>query len=108
LAPEEIKSYPTLRAASLLGVLVIARMLTQDGTPVPISFWTPIAYLWQDVAVVLAFFLMDDALRHNWLGWTFYGLIVAYVALNVPVARVLSSPLTLPMIRAAGGPLADS
>ena len=31
-----------------------------------------------------------------------------YVAINVPVTRLLSTPLTLPMLRAARGPLGDS
>src|SRR5439155_21997310 len=39
---------------------------------------------------------------------TLYGLAVAYVALNAGLVRVLSSPLTLTMIRGAGGRLADS
>jgi lipoteichoic acid synthase len=37
-----------------------------------------------------------------------YGAAVAYVAVNVAVARVLSSPLTWPMLRAARGALSDS
>jgi hypothetical protein len=40
--------------------------------------------------------------------WAPYVLLAAYAALNVPVTRALSSPLTVPMWRAAGGPLADS
>jgi phosphoglycerol transferase MdoB-like AlkP superfamily enzyme len=39
---------------------------------------------------------------------TLYFAIVAYVALNVAVGRVLSSPLTLTMMKAAGGALSDS
>jgi len=97
-----------MRPAGLLGVLLLARLFTQPGTSVPFSFWVPIAYLWQDVAVVLAFTIVDYIVRRDWLGWTLYALIVAYVSFNVPVARALSSPLTLPMIRAAGGPLSDS
>jgi phosphoglycerol transferase MdoB-like AlkP superfamily enzyme len=37
-----------------------------------------------------------------------YAVLVLYIAINVPIARVLSSPLTWTMIRAARGPLLDS
>src|SRR5262249_60248580 len=43
-----------------------------------------------------------------WAGWAAYGLIVGYIAVNVPVARVLGTPLTAPMLRATRGTLADS
>jgi len=97
-----------MRPVGLIGVLLLARLLMQPGTLLPFSIWVPIAYLWQDVAVVLAFAIVDYTVRRDWLGWTLYALIVGYVAFNVPIARVLSSPLTLSMIRAAGGPLSDS
>src|SRR5205085_367865 len=42
------------------------------------------------------------------LGGIAYGLAILYVAINVPVTRVLGSPLTGPMLLAARGPLADS
>ena len=40
--------------------------------------------------------------------WTLYGVLTLYAAMTVPVVRVLSSPLTWAMWRAARGPLADS
>src|SRR5262249_5227853 len=64
--------------------------------------------LWQDVAAVLTFALLDYIVRFNWLRWALYSLAIVYIAINVAVVRVLFSPLTLPMIRAARGPLADS
>jgi arylsulfatase A-like enzyme len=42
------------------------------------------------------------------MAWGAYGVIVLYVAINIPVVRVLSTPLTWAMWRAARGPLADS
>jgi hypothetical protein len=42
------------------------------------------------------------------VAWTCYAALVLYIALNVPVARVLSTPLTWTMFRAARGPLADA
>ena len=96
------------RAAGLFAVLIVARLLTLDGSRIPISLWTAPAYLWQDVAAAMVFAIVDYIVRRDWFGWTLYGVLVGYVALNVPIARVLSSPLTLPMIRATGGPLSDS
>lgn len=97
-----------MRALALLGVFIIAKLATLTGRPVQLSGWTLIAYFWQDVLVALAFLLLDGVIRRPWFGWTIYGAAVSYVAINVPIARVLSSPLTWPMIGAAGGALSDS
>ncbi len=97
-----------MRAASLLGVCVLAKLCVLAGREIPLSPWTPIAYFWQDLLVVLLFAALDRLVRRQWFGWTVYGFAVFYIALNVPVARVLSTPLTWPLLRAARGPLSDS
>jgi hypothetical protein len=99
--------YP-IRALALLGVFIVAKLAILAGRPIQISIWTPIAYFWQDVLVALIFLLLDLAIRRPWFGWMIYGAAVSYAAINVPIARVLSSPLTWPMIGAAGGALSDS
>src|SRR5262249_42100029 len=48
------------------------------------------------------------ARSHRRVAWGAYAIAALYVAANIPVARVLSTPLTWPMLRAAGGPLSDS
>ena len=40
--------------------------------------------------------------------WSVYALLAAYAAINVPVTRVLSTPMTWALARAARGPLSDS
>ena len=95
-------------AASLVGVFVLAKALGLAGRSLPLSVWTVPALLWPDLAVGLVCWLC-----FRWFGWSpfvrvLYWAVVAWVALNVPVVRALSSPLTFPMLRAAGGPLADS
>src|SRR5213593_4054885 len=40
--------------------------------------------------------------------WAIYAVAVVYVAINVPVTRVLATPMTWPMWQAARGPLVDS
>lgn len=68
----------------------------------------PLVYFWQDAGVVLVFALLDFGLNCAWIGWTVYGLSVAYVAINVPLMRHFDTPLTWPMLGAAGSALADS
>jgi hypothetical protein len=97
-----------MRATCLLGVFVLARVLVLAGRSVPLSGWTPLAYLWQDVLVVLLFALLERIGRRAWLGWVVYALLVLYTAVNVPVACQLATPLTWPLLRAARGPLGDS
>lgn len=98
-----------MRPASLLCVLVLAKLCALIGRDVPASEWAPVAYLWQDVLVVIAFAVLDLlARRRAWIGWALYAAVAVYAAANVPVARVLGTPLTRPMLRAADAPLADS
>ena len=96
------------RSASLLAVLVVAKTLTLAAHGVPWSFAAPFAYFWQDVLAALVFFMLDLVLKRPWLAWVLYAITVGYVAINVPVTFVLSTPLTWTLIRAAGGPLSDS
>src|SRR5262249_2308951 len=109
LAAQAPEPGEAMRTVSLLCVLVLAKLATLIGQPVPLSAWTPFAYFWQDLVVVLLFAALDALTRRRpWVGWTVYGAIVLYAAVNVPVARVMSTPLTWPMLRAVGGPLGDS
>jgi phosphoglycerol transferase MdoB-like AlkP superfamily enzyme len=89
-------------------VLLSARAVTLGGRDLPLSFWSAFAFVWQDVLAALLFYIVDGRLRRSRLAWCVYAAAVAYVALNVPVTRVLSTPLTWTMLRAARGPLADA
>ena len=91
------------------GVARSSRRSSAAGHPLVLSWWSPIAYLWHDAAIVAdlrgrrasaatAPAIGVDALRDD----------AGYAVLNVPVERALSSPLTWTMWRAAGGALADS
>jgi len=97
-----------LKALSLFGVLLLAHLMSLFGRHIPLSAWTPIAYFWQDMLVALVFAFVDFCTKRTRAGWVLYAAAVVYVAINVPVTRVLSTPLTLPMLRAARGPLSDS
>ena len=98
-----------MRPASLLLVFALAKCAGLLGHQVPISGWSPIAYLWQDALVALVFAAVDALLgRRAGLTWLTYAVLAGYAAINIPVVRVLSTPLTVSMWRAARGALADS
>jgi hypothetical protein len=97
-----------MRAASLLGVFVVAKVCVLAGHDCPGSGWAPFAFLWQDCLLALVVGGLEFLLRRPWVGWTLYVLLAGYTALNVPVTRVMGTPLTWPLLRAARGPLADS
>jgi len=98
-----------MRTMSLLLVMIVAKGIALAGHHVALTWWSPIAYLWQDAAVVLVAAALDFSLaRRPRMAWTAYGVLALYVAMNIPVMRVLSTPLTWAMWRAARGPLADS
>jgi len=97
-----------MRAASLFGVLTVAHLLMLAGHSMPVSLWTPAAYVWQDLLMALLFAAVDHAMKRPKPAWALYAILALYSAVNVPIARILSSPLTWPMMRAARGPLLDS
>jgi len=98
-----------MKAICLFGVLLFARILTLLRRDVPLSVWSPVAYLWQDLIIVLLFALVERfTFRRPWVAWTIYGATTLYIALNLPLVRLMSSPMTWPMLRAAHGALADS
>jgi phosphoglycerol transferase MdoB-like AlkP superfamily enzyme len=98
-----------MKAASLFVVLALVKAAALWGHTIPPSWWSPVAYLWQDAAIALAFAAAEPILSSRpRLLWTIYAVLTLYAAMTVPVVRVLSSPLTWAMWRAARGPLADS
>jgi lipoteichoic acid synthase len=89
-------------------VLVLAKALALPAAGVTVSVWTLPAFFWHDGATAAAFWIVDRLSRRSRWMWAPYAAIVILAAANVPVVRALSSPLTMPMLRAAGGPLFDS
>lgn len=90
-------------------MLVVARLL--GGTGALFSgggFWSLPAFVAHDAFVALAFWAVDRVTRRpKWL-WIGYAAIVLLAAINVPIVRALGVSLTMPMLRAARGPLLDS
>lgn len=122
MSPDRALPGWALRAASLLVALVVAKIaivilrIADGGGAGLRSAWTPLAFVYQDVWVVLAFAAVDAGLSYASRGakwadraaWALYAAAVGYCAFNVAVARVLSTPLTRALIGTAGGALADS
>jgi Sulfatase len=98
-----------MKALALFGVLVVAKLLVLAGRDLPWSVWLPFALFWQDALVALLFGVVDAVLRRRpAVVWILYCLIAGYAAVNVPITRILSSPLTWQMSQATGGALSDS
>ncbi len=101
-----------MRGASLLLVFLAAKLAVVWGHAAPLSVLAPVAYIWQDMAAALAFAALDNGLEKigatTRIAWLIYWAAAIYAAINVPVGRVVFTPLTRPMLRAARGPLADS
>src|SRR5712692_2682704 len=58
-APEAPQPGEAMRVAGLLLVFVFAKVMVLAPHHVTLSSWSPIAYFWQDAAVVLVFAAME-------------------------------------------------
>jgi glucan phosphoethanolaminetransferase (alkaline phosphatase superfamily) len=96
-----------MKATALLIVFLLCKLLVLAGRHVDLTPWALPAYLWQDCLVVLLFAGLERLVGKKF-GWALYIAAVFWAAINVPVARMMSTPLTWPMLHAAGGPLLDS
>src|SRR5687768_3541893 len=101
-----------MTATSLLLVCLVAKAAVLWGRAIPWSASTAIAYVWEDVAFALGFagvmWLLGRNGRRAHMPSVLYWACVLYVALNIPIGIVLSTPLTWSMVRATSGTLADS
>ena len=97
-----------MKAFSLFVVLALAKVAALWGRNLAPSVWAPLAYFWQDALIALLFGVFELAVKRERVKWAVYGALVLYAAANVPLIRVLSTPMTWSMTRAARGTLADS
>jgi len=97
-----------MKALSLFAVFAVARMAILAGREIAWSEWSLAVYLWQDAVVALLFGAVESASRNARWTWALYGIAVVYVAINVPLIRILSTPMTPAMFGAARGALSDS
>ena len=92
-------------ALSLFVVLALAKICVLTGRDV---FMGPSAFA--DDAVIAVMFGMVEMLarKRPWIAVAIYVAVVGYAAINVPLARLTSSAMTLQMFRASGTALSDS
>jgi arylsulfatase A-like enzyme len=100
--------------------LVLAARAWDGGTGVEGGAWAALALVYQDALAGLRGGAGDGgtaralAGRDRLVAWrersfrVLYALVVAWVAVNVPLARLFGTPATWPFLAAAGGALADS
>jgi arylsulfatase A-like enzyme len=96
-----------MNAPALLIVFLLCKLLVLSGRHVDLAPWALPAYIWQDCLIVLLFAGLERLISKKFT-WPLYIAAVLYAAINVPIARMMSTPLTWPMLHATGGPLLDS
>jgi lipoteichoic acid synthase len=112
---------PALAAAILCAKAATVALRVIDGGGQGLrSLWAPAVLVYQDLWLILAFGAFETILIRLgdrgprlralsraavWLG---YGAAVAWVAINVPVARLFSTPTTFGFLNATGTALGDS
>lgn len=90
---------------SLFAVLALAKVSMLVGRGVAISPWSFI----DDAVIASAFCGLESFTRkRRWIVAALYIALGAYAAINVPLARLTSSALTMQMLRATGSALSDS
>src|SRR5687768_4971230 len=95
--PQKIESRAPVLALSLFGVLAGAKVCMLVGRDMAI---TPLLFA-DDALIATAFGLIEWLTRKpRWIAITIYIALVSYATINVPLARLTSSPLTLQMFRA--------
>ncbi|MCC6624572.1 MAG: sulfatase-like hydrolase/transferase [Deltaproteobacteria bacterium] len=113
------------RAAALFIALALAKLAlvvlrAADGIAPPAHPFAPFVLLFEDAWLTGLLLLADLGLMRLLAGrpraatavgvglWVVAGAAVLWAAINVPVARLFSTPLTASMMSAVGGALADS
>src|SRR5262245_59716151 len=82
-----------------------------DGDSVVwLSPWIPFALVYEDLVLAAGFAAFSAVARGRaaWAVALVYGVACAWTAGNIPVARVMSTPMTFSFLHATGGALGDS
>lgn len=88
--------------------LLLAKTLILTSIGLPFAAADVLAFFWQDIATAAIVGVTLAGLRPRAVAPALCGAVIAYVAVGVPIAAVLGSPLTWTMLRAARGALSDS
>lgn len=101
-----------MRGFALFIVLIAAKLAAMwHGLPAW-SLWTLVAFTWHEALIGLGVAALDGVGRSRSLvmriAAVVYWSLAVWAAIDIPVGRVLGTPITLPMLQATGGALADS
>ncbi|HEX6465633.1 MAG TPA: sulfatase, partial [Vicinamibacterales bacterium] len=111
-----------MRGFALFIVLIAAKLAAMwHGLPAW-SPWSAVAFTWEEAVIGLGVAALEGLATHDGLARSqplmpmqmtnvvtvVYWTIAAWATINIPVGRVLGTALTLPMLQATGGALADS
>jgi len=106
-----------MKGFALFIVLIAAKLAAIWPHDVPAwSPWSLVAFAWQEALIGLGLAALEGLTHSRWRmsAWipavmsVAYWATVVWAAINIPVGRVLGTPLTVPMLQATGGALADS
>jgi arylsulfatase A-like enzyme len=106
-----------MRGFALFIVLIAAKVAAMWPHGLPAwSPWRAVAFTWQEALIGLGVGALEGLARSRCrtpgrmtnVVTVVYWIIGAWAAINIPVGRVLGTPLTLPMLQATRGALADS
>jgi hypothetical protein len=102
---QKTESCAPVMALSLFVVLSSAKVAMLAGRDVEFG---PLVFA-DDAFIATVFAFVEWLTRkRRWIAIALYGTLVSYAAMNVPLARLTSSPLTVQMFRATGSALTDS
>src|SRR5207237_8711446 len=93
-----------MKAPALLIVFLLCKALILAGGHIEFTPWALAAYIWQDCLIVLVFAGVEKLISKK----TSAGIYIAavlYATINVPIARMMSTPLTWAMLHPTAGPL---
>jgi glucan phosphoethanolaminetransferase (alkaline phosphatase superfamily) len=91
---------------SLLFVYALGKVWTVAFHGLWESPTTVLVLLWQDLLITLLLFAVSRV--SNRVAWCFYILLLFEFAISMPLLKLMATPLTAPLLRAAQGTLADS
>src|SRR5690348_16061096 len=109
VAPQAVEPHREARmmAPALFVAFAMAKAAALAGHAAFDSPWVLLMYFRQDALLALGFAVFERFVPKRVARMAF-GTLAAYAAFNIPVMRAVATPLTVSMLRAAGGPLTDS
>src|SRR5262245_58798324 len=91
---------------SLFVIYVIGKLIAVSVHSFEFGFASVPVLFWQDIlcaAIVAGVYRCSKR-----AAWILYGIVVVHFAVSMPLLRLMATPLTVPLLNAGSGTLADS